>query len=154
MTAQKPQFSEIIACQSVDEIKKLGKLTLIRLVIKSELKIRYEGRLSLVMKNSWKAALETAVFFRRLTKSSSQSESTQLYFVSEKARLVYALAILDGEHRARELEISEDLYHSKRLAREWYRKLAQKVHPDRNPHPQAALAASNLKDIYNEIVGE
>ncbi|MEO0452793.1 MAG: hypothetical protein AAFY98_01490 [Verrucomicrobiota bacterium] len=75
------------------------------------------------------------------------------YFASEESRIIYALLHLDGEARARELEITEDLFSDKDKARAWKKKLSNLIHPDRSKHHLAEEAQQKLNVLYERITG-
>ena len=51
-------------------------------------------------------------------------------FVSEKAEFVFYLTMLEGKQRNNLLGITDELYESEELAKQWYHKIAKLVHPD------------------------
>lgn len=69
-------------------------------------------------------------------------------FVSEEARLIFALIYLDGEKRAEILGIEQEMYTSLSKSKQWYRHLISKLHSDRLKHPLADEAVAQLNKIY------
>lgn len=73
------------------------------------------------------------------------------YFVSEPARLIYALVELDGESRQRALGVTQAHYREGDLAKQWRNKIAMQIHPDVSRHPKAHEAANELTMMFNEM---
>jgi hypothetical protein len=69
-------------------------------------------------------------------------------FVSEEAKLIFALTQMEGEKRAEILGIEKEMYSSLSKSKLWYRKLTSKLHPDRLKHPLADDAVAELNNIY------
>ncbi len=76
------------------------------------------------------------------------------YFVSETARLIYALVELDGENQQRALGLTPTHYRDAAKAKEWYRGIAKIVHPDHSHHSKAEDAMGELDRIYRRMVGD
>ena len=55
---------------------------------------------------------------------------TDKYFKSKQHRYIFALIELDGENRAKILEITRELYHDKNNAKVWRDKILNLIHPD------------------------
>jgi hypothetical protein len=81
------------------------------------------------------------------------SDETTLYFKSEAARIIYALVELDEEYRLKELGIDKSYYGDSDKAKKWRNKLAKIIHPDQCKHPKAALATTQLTQLYKNMVG-
>lgn len=73
------------------------------------------------------------------------------YFVSEPARLIYALVELDGESRQRALGVTQAHYREADLAKQWRNKIAMQIHPDVSHHPKAEEAANELTMMFKEM---
>ncbi|ENX64592.1 J domain-containing protein [Acinetobacter sp. ANC 5659] len=73
------------------------------------------------------------------------------FFISEEAKLIFALTQLDGEKRAEILGIKKEMYSSLRESKQWYRQLASKLHSDRCNHMLADEAISELNNIYERM---
>ena len=69
-------------------------------------------------------------------------------FVSEEAKLIFALTQMEGEKRAEILGIEKEMYSSLSKSKRWYRKLTSKLHSDRLKHPLADEAVAELNNIY------
>ena len=69
-------------------------------------------------------------------------------FVSEEARIIFALTQLDGEKRAEILGITQEMYSSLSESKKWYRRHASNLHSDRLKHPLADEAVAQLNNIY------
>lgn len=94
---------------------------------------------------SWKGIFELAQ--RNCALSSFDNE----FFVSEEAKIIFALTHLDGEMRAEMLGIERGMYSSLDEAKKWYRRLASILHPDRCKHPRANEALAQLNAIYKRM---
>lgn len=73
------------------------------------------------------------------------------YFVSEPARLIYALVELDGESRQRALGVTQLHYRDADLAKQWRNKIAMQIHPDVSRHAKAEEAAHELTMMFKEM---
>jgi len=67
-------------------------------------------------------------------------------FISEGTALEYFLLHSDGEHRARQLDVTLELYEDKELAKKWYDELYVKL-LDKN-----GKAAARLKEFYENMI--
>jgi hypothetical protein len=70
-------------------------------------------------------------------------------FVSETAEYVFYLTKLDGEQRNDALGITDEVLEDKAKAKIWYKKIAQKVHPDKGGSDHAFTV---LREIYEVVV--
>ena len=73
------------------------------------------------------------------------------YFVSEPARLIYALVELDGECRQRVLGLTQAHYRDAELAKQWRNRIAMQIYPDVCHHPKAHEAANELAMMFKEM---
>lgn len=73
------------------------------------------------------------------------------YFVSEPARLIFALVELEGEGRQRALGVTQSHYRDAELARQWRNRIAMQIHPDVCRHPKAQDAADELAVMFKEM---
>ncbi len=73
------------------------------------------------------------------------------YFVSEPARLIYALVEMDGKCRQRALGLTQAHYSDGDLAKQWRNQIAKKIYPDVSHHPQANDAANELAEMFKEM---
>lgn len=72
-------------------------------------------------------------------------------FVSESARLIFALVELDGECRQRILGLTSAHYRDAELAKQWRNRVAMQIHPDVCDHPRAHEAANELAVMFKEM---
>ncbi len=73
------------------------------------------------------------------------------YFISESARLIFALVELDGECRQRLLGLTHAHYRDADLARQWRNRIAMQIHPDVCRHAKAQDAANELAIMFQEM---
>ncbi len=74
------------------------------------------------------------------------------YFHSELDKLCFLLLEVDGKRRNDHLGIRRIHYVSKKHAKKWYKGIAFKIHPDRNPdHPKCEGAFAALNDLYKQM---
>lgn len=74
------------------------------------------------------------------------------YFVSEPARLIYALVELEGECRQRALGLTQAHYGDSELAKQWRKRIAMQIHPDVCRHPKADAATDELTKMFEEMM--
>jgi hypothetical protein len=146
-------------CNSVEELKKIGKLSDLRLIIKSELK---EG--TKISFRSWEDLLEIIKNIRNVFHSKSKfshGEKTEETicievdydgFISEAAKYIFCLTKLDGKNRQSNLGVTTLHYSNKDVAKKWKQKIIQKIHPDHCSHPSARKAYDVLNMMYKEMV--
>lgn len=72
-------------------------------------------------------------------------------FVSEEAKLIFALTQMEGEEKARILGIDKEMYSSLSKSKEWHRRLTSRLHSDRLKHPLADEAVAELNNIYSRM---
>ena len=73
------------------------------------------------------------------------------YFISEDAKLIFAILYVETEKRADLLGITENLYESSRAAKEWFSSIIKNIHPDKCDHPEASQASAKLNKIYERM---
>ncbi|ENG6164708.1 DnaJ domain-containing protein [Vibrio vulnificus] len=72
------------------------------------------------------------------------------YFKSEKDKLFFLLNEVDGKRRNQLLGITTDMYSDEKLSKQWFKRISNKVHPDKNPNdPRSTEAFDNLKKLYS-----
>lgn len=72
------------------------------------------------------------------------------YFKSEKDKLFFLLNEVDGKRRNQLLGITTDMYSDEKLSKQWFKRISNQVHPDKNPNdPRSAEAFDNLKKLYS-----
>ncbi len=78
-------------------------------------------------------------------------QTGESYFVSEPARLIFALVELDGECRQRVLGLTQAHYRDAELAKLWRNRIAMQIHPDVCRHAKAHDAANELAMMFQEM---
>lgn len=81
----------------------------------------------------------------------NNTQKNDNFFISEDAKLIFALTQLDGEKRAEILGITKEMYSSLEKSKKWYRSYISKLHPDRCKHPLADEAIAQLNNIYERM---
>ena len=77
-------------------------------------------------------------------------EADNSYFKSEKDKLFFLLNEVDGKRRNQLLGITTDMYSDEKLSKQWFKRISNKVHPDKNPNdPRSTEAFDNLKKLYS-----
>ena len=74
------------------------------------------------------------------------------YFKSEQHRYIFALIELDGENRAKILDITNDLYNDKDKARSWRDKIIKLIHPDVCSIEGTEKAMAKVNELYSRMV--
>lgn len=74
------------------------------------------------------------------------------YFKSKQHRYIFTLTELDGENRAKILEITKELYHDKDKAKIWRDKIIKLIHPDICTIEGAEKAMAKLNELYSRMV--
>lgn len=88
---------------------------------------------------------------RSVLQTGGSTHAGEEYFVSEPARLIYALVELDGESRQRELGVTQAHYRNADLAKQWRNKIAMQIHPDVCKHSKAQTAVDELAAMLKEM---
>jgi len=145
----------IFEAKTVDELKKIGKLAEIRMVLKAkaaELGIK-------VNTGSWILTFESIQKYNELAgnkgkvvpSGSVDAGFNDLYFKSEAAKTIFYLLVMSGEARTDYLGIDERLYEDASAARKWRDRLIKIVHPDNCDHPKAQEAVKEITRIYGRM---
>lgn len=74
------------------------------------------------------------------------------YFISKQHRYVFALVELDGENRAKLLEITRELYYDKNKAKAWRDKIIKLIHPDVCIIDGVEKAMAKVNELYSRMV--
>lgn len=77
---------------------------------------------------------------------------TDKYFKSKEHRYIFALIELDGENRAKILEITRELYDDKNSAKVWRDKILKLIHPDICTIDGSDKAVAKLNELYARMV--
>lgn len=74
------------------------------------------------------------------------------YFVSQNREYTYYLLETDSKSRAKKLGITEELYQSRKLAKEWYNNIVFKLDPMHHKDEYTTLAHKKLKELYKNMI--
>ncbi|MGD9678718.1 MAG: J domain-containing protein [Vulcanibacillus sp.] len=77
-------------------------------------------------------------------------------FIDEVAEYTFYLTKLDGKQRNKLLGITDEMYESPELAKQWYRKIVKLVHPDTgiDKTNKAFITLQNLYEVMTDYSEE
>ena len=146
--------------ESVDELKKLGKLRDIGPKIKQDC----NGIVNIKL-GSWKNLYNSILNLRQLllelqgekvigneNVEVNNGQATNVYFTSLAAEYIFYLLELDGKDRLNKLNVNRKYYSNKRLAKVWRDKIAWEIHPDRCKINGADRALAKLNQLYESMI--
>lgn len=133
-------------CNCVADLKKLGKFYDVKKKIQTDLPKNVR-----ITAQSWDALYTGIYSIRVLFGGQSYCHAAADGFVSEKEKYLFCLTKLDGANRQDLLDVSRVHYSDHQVASKWYKKIAQKIHPDKANDPRAELAFKNLDRMYSEM---
>lgn len=137
---------------SVEELKKLGKLSEVRaqlsIIVGPNIKFKA---------SSWLNLFTSIQSIKKLISLGSNDEDAQkkcndLYFKGDAERLIYTLLDLDGKTRLDKLGVNRTHYSKKEIADKWRKEISKVIHPDVCVHPNASSAMAELNEMYKEMV--
>ncbi len=70
------------------------------------------------------------------------------FFKSKQQEYIFYLTKLEGKKRKDLLNITEQFFEDKKLAKKWYKDISKLVHPDKNGDSDAF---NNLTELYSDI---
>lgn len=73
-----------------------------------------------------------------------------LYFKNEEARIIFGLAELGGKQQLDFLGVDFEHYSNKKLAKEWYTEIKEKIAGSK--HPKLDVALENLEKLYKGMI--
>ena len=130
-------------CRRTDDLQNIGTFNTVKKEINNDL----EGNIQLSAK-SWNQLLNKISF---LTSFFSIGKEDFDGFVSEEKKYIFCLTRLDGKNRQKNLNVNGLHYKNKELAKQWRKKIAQKIHPDKCSDPDAAEAMIILEKMFREM---
>lgn len=74
------------------------------------------------------------------------------FFKSLSAKYIYALINLDTDKRAEILDIKEENYLDKKLAKKWRNRIIKEIHPDKCSHKRSDEAVRELEKLYRSMI--
>jgi hypothetical protein len=135
-------------CKNIEELKKLGSFKSVKEMIKKDLK----GELNLTGR-SWSALLIKITLLSDIFRDNQKNEIWHDGFISEVDKYLFCLLNLDGKNRQNNLGVSILHYKNKEIAKKWYKKIVQKIHPDRctDNKDRAYAAMKVLDEMFKEM---
>ncbi|WGF39923.1 MULTISPECIES: hypothetical protein [Lysinibacillus] len=157
-------IQKILAVESLEELKELGKMREIRSTLQEKLgdrlKIRargWEHLFTAIQQLSGFISVELAKQSENVTNMSlvvheQKFDSSVPYFKTEADQIIYALLELQGKQRQEKLHITKFCYNNAQYAKKWRNDLAKIIHPDKTAHPKAEEAIQALQELYEGMV--
>lgn len=116
----------------------------------STLEITSENIKTSVQKDEQECVTEKATKQLQETIDTIPNTADIPFFKTEKDKLFFLLNEIDGKRRNQLLGITSAMYSDEQLSKQWFKRMSNKVHPDKNPNdPRAAVAFDNLKKLYS-----
>ena len=75
-----------------------------------------------------------------------------LYFISESTRIIFGLVKLEGKQQLDFLGVDFEHYSNKKLAKEWYTEIKEKIAGSK--HPKLDVALEKLEILYKGMIGK
>ena len=75
-----------------------------------------------------------------------------LYFISNETRIIFGLAELEGKQQLDFLGVDFEHYSNKKLAKEWYTEIKEKIAGSK--HPKLDVALEKLEILYKGMIGK
>jgi len=157
-------IQKILAVESLEELKELGKMREIRSTLQEKLgdrlKIRargWEHLFTAIQQLSGFISVELANQLGDVTKTSlvvheQEFDASVPYFKTEADRIIYALLELKGGEQQDKLHITKFCYNNAQHAKKWRNGLAKIIHPDKTDHPKAEEAIQVLQELYEGMI--
>lgn len=156
---------------SVDDLKKLGKMNEVKSLIKKDIADLFKDKKSKdknivemikVTSGSWKGlydkvtALREVIFYLGSKNNDSDecNDEDEKYFKSKADEYIFYLLELDGKQRADKLNITMKCYSDKSEAKKWRDSIAKVIHPDKCNNERANESLSRLNQFYKEMLGD
>lgn len=133
-------------CNRLEDLKKLGSFKEVKILIKKDL----PKSISISAK-SWCDLYASLSILRELFSFQKPENRAVDGFVSEEEKYLFCLTKLDGANRQDLLGVSRLHYSTPEIADKWYKKIAQRIHPDKTDDNRAKQAFQNLKRMYSEM---
>lgn len=135
---------------SLDDLKRLGSFRSLKNELSSLIGVRVNAR-------TWDDLFRFISSSRKIlcpsvTSTVKHRDAEDDFFLSISHRYIFALIDLDGKSRQKILGVDSRHYSNKDLAKQWYRALSKKLHPDAVDHPLARTAFGKLHDMYQEML--
>lgn len=134
-------------CKNIDELKEIGTFNEIKKLIRTDL----PPGVCINLK-SWEFTYQSISSLRSIFGSSPNFYSTAIDgFISEEEKYLFCLTRLDGANRQDLLGVKREHYRDRNISSKWYKKIAQKIHPDKTHDSRAKLAFQALERMYSEM---
>lgn len=133
-------------CNSIEDLQKIGSYKEVKFLIKKEL-----PPYVCISARSWSDILKFILYLQGTLNNFQNHNAGFNGFISEQEKYLFCLTRLDGANRQDLLGITRTHYSDPVIAEKWYKKIAQKIHPDKSSDSRAELAFKNLTRMYAEM---
>lgn len=133
-------------CKTTKELKELGTFEQVKQAIRHDL----NGELNLAAR-SWNDLLKKITLLSNIFCHKETDELWHDGFISETEKYLFCLLKIDGRNRQNILGVSGIHYKNKGIAKKWYQRIAQKIHPDKCSDTRAKAAMEALEEMYREM---
>ncbi|MEN5314357.1 hypothetical protein [Pseudomonas koreensis] len=141
MKESREYLSKILDAESIEDLMGVGPAS----DILNKLNANFHPFVLTV--DSYKDLLEAVKAVRR-----SWPKENKGPFVSRQAEIVFYLTKTDGKLRKKFLEITDEHYRDRKLAKKWFKSLAQIIHSDKIG--EDPIPFQTLSKIYEEMTHE
>lgn len=132
--------------QECNNLRELGSFREVKIFIKNDL-----PRNISIKAKSWNELHASISRLQELFTCRNFDVKTFDGFMSEKEKYLFCLTKLDGGNRQDLLGVTRLHYTNPEISKNWYKKIAQKIHPDKTDDIRANQAFQNLKRMYSEM---
>lgn len=134
----RPNLSEILNAESIEALKKIGSVTDMLTVLNAAFK-------PFVLVTEGYDDIFNAVKAIQATWPGQGSEP----FISRESEIIFYLTKTDGKLRKKFLGVTDAHYRDRKLAKKWYRGIAQIIHADKIGNDSVPF--QTLSKIYEEM---
>lgn len=141
MKESKEYLSKILDAETIEDLMGIGPAS----EILNELNTSFHP--FVLTTDSYKDLLEAVKAIRKTWLKGIKGP-----FVSRQAEIIFYLTKTDGKLRKKFLEITDEHYRDRKLARKWFKSLAQIIHSDKIGEDPVPF--QTLSKIYEEMTRE